>query len=185
MLYLNGVNMQGNESAGRNVVIGHSSPGGIDCMDVATVDGSESMEYVVQLDCSYDETSVTVCVRYTTGRCSSMETRRIALGEFMHVHIIGWPVVSFVVVLFSVNVEDAVCPPSSSTPTLSGIMELYGCMLLYLVIGASLSKHHSKDLLYVSYVLLHFGVDMIYFACRYVARAGLNRICKGRLQCMP
>ncbi len=75
--------MQGVESAGRHVVIGRSSSGGSDCVDVTTVDGSEFTEYIVQLDCSYDDMSVTICVRYTTGRCSSMETRSKTMSEFM------------------------------------------------------------------------------------------------------
>ncbi len=75
--------MQGAESTGRNVVIGRSSPGGGDCMYVATLNGDGFTEYIVQLDCSDDDMSVTICVRYTSGGCSSMETRHTTMSEFM------------------------------------------------------------------------------------------------------
>ena len=72
--------MQARESLNLNVTIGLSSPGGSDCLDIASVGGSV-LEYLVQLNCSYTGTSVTFCVQYTSEGCSSMQTRLTTLGK--------------------------------------------------------------------------------------------------------
>ena len=59
------------QSQNRVVVIGRSSPGGEDCTDIERVDGS-LMSYSLLLD-EFCGTSVTICVRYAIGGCSSME----------------------------------------------------------------------------------------------------------------
>ena len=59
----------------RDVVIGHSPPGGMsasDCVDVVTIDASGSGSARFMLDCSYDGSTLTLCVQYTTaGGCNS------------------------------------------------------------------------------------------------------------------
>ena len=58
----------------RDVVIGRSPPGGSasNCVNVNTVDTSGSGSARFMLDCSYDGSTLTLCVQYTTaGGCNS------------------------------------------------------------------------------------------------------------------
>ena len=52
----------------RSVVIGRSPPGGSasDCVDVVTVDASGAGSAQFTLDCSYDDSTLTLCVQYST-----------------------------------------------------------------------------------------------------------------------
>ena len=67
------------QSRNRMVVIGRSSPGGEDCVDVEQV--AEPLQSYSLLLADDDEdfcgSSVTVCVRYMTNACRSLEFRGI------------------------------------------------------------------------------------------------------------
>ena len=56
------------------VVIGRSSPGGEDCVEMQQVDGS-MQSYSLMLAAEDCERSIAICVQYITGGCSSMEFR--------------------------------------------------------------------------------------------------------------
>ena len=64
------------QSQNRMVVIGRSSPGREDCVEIQRVDGSmQSYSLTLPNDDEFCGTSVTICVRYIFGGCSSTEFR--------------------------------------------------------------------------------------------------------------
>ena len=68
----------------RDVVIGRSPPGGSarDCVASVVVAGKGSGSAQLVLDNSYVDSTVTVCVHYNTGECSSSTFTTTILGEW-------------------------------------------------------------------------------------------------------
>ena len=73
--------MQCAPSERRNIVIGHSSPGGGDCVDIGRV-GASFVQYTVPLDCTYDNTTVAICIRYISGECVSQTAVYRTMSEY-------------------------------------------------------------------------------------------------------
>ena len=74
--------MQCAPSGRRSIIIGRSPPGGGDCVDIERV-GASFVQYTVPLDCTYDNTTVAICIRYVGGECLSQTAVHRTMGEYM------------------------------------------------------------------------------------------------------